>query len=906
MKRREFLGRGAIAAAGLAVIPSSGQNVSPAPRDAVVQDLVQKHSGTAPRRAASVQPPVSPYPLANALDSDILPKLPVPVESLAAPVLKIAAMSLEQRRSRKVVPQRGFCSIAPGKSVSRESLLSGNGSIYIQATGDPFSEQILFHHERLMVPWKRPFEAPKIASILPELRRMLLSGAYREGLDLAYDAMTDAGLPFAIRTHGNIPAFLMQLNSTQRESIDNYLRSVDFETGEINVRWSDSKGEWMRQVFVSRADDVVAQLHTAPEGHTLNLTITLDNPHVDRVWNPGPITFEQTANVENVVFTGRFDPAAGNSGYAGVTRVLPVGGSVHIEHGKIIVEGARFLLLLTRIAWFADYSSAEVERLMKEVEEITLDYSSLLARHRIIQSSMFNRVSVDFGGNSQHAMAAEELLTDQRLCSNYSPALLEKMFDMGRYWLMLTSGHYPAQPLAGEVNININLQVSAGVLGNLPEAMGAYFNWIEELLPDCRKNAENIFGARGALFPILPNKEMGVSFLYSYRIGEAIWPHPYWLSAGGWCYNPFWDHYLVTGDLGFLRDRIVPGLKELALFYEDFLTIDDENGNYIFVPSFSPENAPTDAEPAPVEPYPFAQRGQGAPTPLVINATMDIMVCREVLTRLIEASTILGSNADLILKWKTMLAKMPPYLLDTDGALKEWAWPTLKENLDHRHISHLYGVWPGDEIDPGRTPQLARAALLADRKRATGTTDSATAFGLCHRALAGARLKDNYPMDIGLRQLLQQGYVGPTLLTSHNPYETPFPDAQGALPTMMMEMLIYSRPGVIELLPALPDALKKGAIEGMLVRTFAKVNRLSWDMHERTEEITITSLRDQQITLVVWHGIESVHAPTGVLMKSPKSGEVSFDLRLQKGKTITLQIMTLSSKQGDLYSWRDV
>ncbi len=281
---------------------------------------------------------------------------------------------------------------------------------------------------------------------------------------------------------------------------------------------------------------------------------------------------------------------------------------------------------------------------------------------------------------------------------------------------------------------------------------------------------------------------------------------------------------------------------------------------------------------------------------------MDIMVCREVLSRHIEASRILGSDADSVPKWKAMLAKMPPYLLDTDGALKEWAWPTLRENLDHRHVSHLYGVWPGDDIDPGRTPQLAKAALLADRKRATGTTDSATAFGLCHRALAGARLKDNYPVDFGLRQLLQQGYVGPTLLTSHNPYESPMPDAQGGMPTVMMEMLIYSRPGVIELLPAVPNALKKGSIQGMLVRTFAKVDLLAWDLNERTETITLTSLRTQDIVLVVWHGIESIKAPGGVLLKTPEPGALSCDLRLQQGESITLQVKTVSTERTNLFS----
>ena len=114
-----------------------------------------------------------------------------------------------------------------------------------------------------------------------------------------------------------------------------------------------------------------------------------------------------------------------------------------------------------------------------------------------------------------------------------------------------------------------------------------------------------------------------------------------------------------------------------------------------------------------------------------------------------------------------MLAKLPPYLLEPDGTLKEWAWPTLGERYVHRHVSHLYGAWPGDEIDPDRTPQLAKAALIADRHR---VPERLAAHGRCHRALVGARLKDSYMVDTELRQLIEEGYVGPTLRCSHDPY----------------------------------------------------------------------------------------------------------------------------------------
>ena len=309
------------------------------------------------------------------------------------------------------------------------------------------------------------------------------------------------------------------------------------------------------------------------------------------------------------------------------------------------------------------------------MEQITPDYPALLERARKVQSEMLNRVTVDFGGASQYGMSSEELLSAQRSSPGYSPAFLEKLFEMCRYWFILTSGKYCS--MSALTNININLQLAPMALGYHREGEEAYFNWMESLVPDFRTNAKNIFGMRGTHYAISPTKDSGVITMFdhagSVATGET-WPHPYWIAAGGWCVRPFWDHYLVTGDLDFLRKRVVPAYKDLALFYEDFLTVTDKNGNYIFVPSFSPENNPGNLNPSCM---------------MVINASMDIAVCREVLANLVEACELLGIEADSVPKWKAMLAKLPPYLLEPDGTLKEWAWPTLGERYVHRHISHL-------------------------------------------------------------------------------------------------------------------------------------------------------------------------------------------------------------------------
>ena len=143
----------------------------------------------------------------------------------------------------------------------------------------------------------------------------------------------------------------------------------------------------------------------------------------------------------------------------------------------------------------------------------------------------------------------------------------------------------------------------------------------------------------------------------------------------------------------------------------------------------------------------FVPASGGSSGPVLVNATMDIAVCRNVLANLVRACETLGIEAGGVAKWKAMLAKMPPYLLELDGTLKEWAWPTVQEHYNHRYVSHLYGAWPGDEIDPDRTPRLARAAKIAGRRRTFDTMGTAVAgevlpaYSRCHRALAGARPK---------------------------------------------------------------------------------------------------------------------------------------------------------------------
>ncbi len=887
MKRRDFLTKGT-AAAGLA-----GSTKLLNPLEAA-QSAAPKPAQSAAKAPAAHEEIRSAEYLQRAKQDKYLPKPPAFRES-SGPI-PVSPMPLAERIRRNVVPRRGFCSISPA---SDALLISGNGSMSIETACDPYSEQIVFRHESLFTPHKRPFEAPKIAGIFPQVRQMLLDGKYHDAARLGYEEWhktTIAGGGFG----GGGAGFSMHLEYPTTAAVKDYLRTVDFESTELQVHWTDERGEWVRRTFASRPDNVVVQWLAAPKGQPLNVRITIQRAAAGGRGGGGGglaasggrgggasgalANAHQDFNEQRLIFKGIFDPSINNSGYAGVTRVVRTGGSARMDGGMLVIENASSVMMLTRIEHLPDYSEDAVEAVRRAVEALIPDYTGLLDRARKVQSEMINRVTVDFGGASKHALSSEELLSEQRSSPGYSGAFLEKLFEMCRYWFILTSGKYCS--MSAETNANINLQIAPGVQGGHREGMDAYFNWMESLYPDYRTNAKNIYGMRGSHYSLTPTKDEGVDKMYDHAgsTGET-WPHPYWLSAGGWCVRPFWDRYLVTGDLDFLRKRIVPAYKDLALFYEDFLTVTDKNGNYIFVPSFSPENNPGNLDPSCM---------------LVINSSMDISVCREVLANLVEACELLGIEAGSVPKWKAMLAKLPPYLLEPDGAMKEWAWPSLAERYDQRHISHLYGVWPGDEIDPDRTPLLAKAALIANRHR---VPERLAAHGRCHRALVGARLKDSYMADTELRQLIEEGNVGPTLRCSHDPYVQPMPDAQGGIQLIMIEMLAYSRPGVIEVLPALPPSLVRGSMNGMLLRTFARLDKLAWDMDARTVDVTVTSARKQDVTLIARPGIEAVSASPGALGSKPESGKAACDLRLQAGKPVEVHLKLGRRKPLDWVNW---
>jgi hypothetical protein len=493
--------------------------------------------------------------------------------------------------------------------------------------------------------------------------------------------------------------------------------------------------------------------------------------------------------------------------------------------------------------------------LLAAVSLLPADHDGLLDGHARLHTAAYGDVSLDLGAAAdERVLPARALLARQAAAPERPlPALLERLFDSGRYLLLSASGLLPPRlpglwqgdwdsAWSGAItcNANLNLQLAGAVTTRVPAAVEAVADMVSDRLEDWRVNARRIFGTRGVAAPAHTDGGSGLSSHFA-----ADYPHQAWTAGADWLLVPLLDHVAATGDEGFLRARVLPALTELADFYEDFLSRLDIDGRVILVPSYSPENAP------------------GGRCPLAVNATMDIAAARHALT----AAAAATADAAAARRWRALAARLPPYRLNADGALAEWAWPPagtgapLPENYDHRHVSHLYPVWPLHEITAADTPGLAAAALRALRLRGA---ENDSAHGYLHQALAAARLRDAGLAGRLLAALTGSGFFFRSMMSSHYPRQSVWnADAACALPGVLAEMLVDSVPGRIELLPAVPGYLPSGRLRGAATLAGVTVAELRWDAAGDAEAVLV-SAAPRQIDVGFWRApAQCVTLPAG-------------------------------------------
>lgn len=783
-------------------------------------------------------------------------------------------------------PQRtGFSYTYPTQYSDWENaFLAGNGKLGVMVFGNPLNDTVVYNDRgfNMAASTNSPVRsfAQVSASDLATIRSNCAAGNFAAANRLAVRSANYTGGGEGVRH----PGYEMAISISTNGAISNYSRTCNFETGEISVNWHDGLGDWVRKSFVSRQDNVVVQYLPAPSGGTITCSIELTT---DPGMNfPSQMTFESLADTNFLNMRVKYSPDTGTPGYEGVTRVVASGGTESVNGDVLTISNANSIILLTRTAKY--YSQCEDQwnqrLLQSQLSALPSDYETLLAGQIATHQAIYDRVKIDLNASaSDRELPNEALLDRQRNSAVPVKALWERVFDAGRYYYLSSSSSNTPPDLLGmwtgdcnagwggfyHLDANANLQVAQGNIGDMPEAMAGYFAINEGWRTDFETNARKLLGCRGM---VAAGNTPGTTSGLMAGIND-YYPYQYATGEEPWLLYPFWEHYLITGDTNFLRNQLYPLLKDMGFFYEDFLTLTDTNGNYILAGSVSPENQPSNVH-----------------VSLLNNSLFDLSGAKFALSALIQTCNILGCDQGAgqgVETWTKLLNKLPPYLINSDGALQEWAWPGLEDNYIHRHMSHLLPVWPYREITPEETPALFKAAsAVLARKDAY---HESAGHGILHGALIAAGLKNAQSVNKRLLQLTKEDYYYNSLSSSHyNNHGTFCTDTCNAVPAIMMEMLISSSPGILELLPALPPALTRGGISGVKGRNRVTIQNLSWNTDDNSVSCTLRSVVDQDITLIERSGIDAINTDAPV---SPSPlGQIARVLRLKSGVNTEITI----------------
>ena len=487
-------------------------------------------------------------------------------------------------------------------------------------------------------------------------------------------------------------------------------------------------------------------------------------------------------------------------------------------------------------------------------------------------------MSIDLGGGAERGLSSETLLDLAKKENRLPAALLERMYDAGRYVFICSAGPQTPPNLFGiwtgtwspawsgdyTLDTNIQLDIESCFSGNMAECMEGYFKLLESFVPEMQVNAKNLYGCRG----IMSGSRASNTGLHLHW-GNG-WPGQFWTPGAPWLAHWFYDYYQYTGDKEFLAKRAVPFMKECALFYEDFLKgTENASGKYRFSPSYSAENGMAD------------------------NSTQDISIARELLTNLIAACETLGIEPTGVQRWKAMRAKLPPYQINEQGQLKEWAIPGKGENNNHRHLMHLYGAFESPEFSEEADPRLFEAARVALRNRLKAARETAT-HGRMHMGLAATTLGMANEAYGRLKLMATDRSMYPSMVTAHNDGPSILcDDGNGSIPEIVNRMVVQSQPGLLRLLPAIPDALPQGTLSGTRARQQIGVDSVHWDRKAGTCQAIVTSDIGQTIRLVMPRDmvVESIRldgqAQTIVDQGVAKRGA---NLVLPKGKNVNIVV----------------
>jgi len=753
-------------------------------------------------------------------------------------------------------------------------------------------KRIIFTHERLFLPMGAPVMPRDQSARLFEIRRLIDKGLYRQACELQFNLSGQDGFMYPDYF---VPAFDLTIRCQAEGEVRDYARSVNFQTGETTVHWSDDRGVFERRLFVSRAADVVVLLLTAPQS-ALDCGLALEprepsdefnadsdiNKRSDEVFKEHVSDITSAAGDSWLTYSNRFTKAYPGSIHAleSYARVVATGGTTEPQDdGTLVVTGADRVLLFVDIRLLHDPEKSVMKEMKHSLEELPTDYGRLLDGHARLHGELFSRMRLDLGGGADHQRTTEELL-ELSSYESLNRALIEKEFDAARYNIISCTGELPPtlQGVWGGTyvpgwasdfthNGNVPSAIASYLMGNMPELMPAYTSYIESIVPWMEINAKHLFGARGV---VLPSRSTTHGFNNALNANFA---GGMWVGGAGWAAHFFYDYYLYTGDREFLANHALPFMEKAVVFFEDYL-YEGPDGKLVFSPTQSPENTPGNS------------KSQAS-----YNATMDVAVAKELLRNTIAASRELGRNEDRIPIWEDMLAKMPEYMIDDNGIIKEWLTPRLENRDSHRHSSQLYPLFDGIPEEIAQSPELQAAFRKSIEykldKHWKNNQRGFMSFGLVQLGQAATSLGEGEIAYHCLKHLVNRFWLN-NLASMHNHRSLFNMDISGGMPAVIIKMLVASELGRIQLLPALPAAWPSGRIEGVLCRGAIEIQCFEWDGNQI--EVTLSSTKSQTVVLELPSEIAQLSITGGAAKATPADRAKERTLTLPSGQSVALLI----------------